>query len=79
MERLDALRARVRARFTPVVACVTTPEVDAACAATGLSFGARRSTRRPDRRGHHLHRRRRVASNLILRVVPRPLARADET
>jgi hypothetical protein len=32
-------RRRVQARFTPVVAVTTSPEVDTICGASGLSFG----------------------------------------
>jgi len=36
---LQDYRRYIAARFTPVVAVVTSPDVDAACAASGLSFG----------------------------------------
>ena len=37
-ERLAEYRRRVQARYAPVVTAVTTPEVDASCAASGLTF-----------------------------------------
>ena len=37
-ERLLEYRRRVQARYAPVVTVVTTPAVDASCAASGLTF-----------------------------------------
>jgi hypothetical protein len=39
MRPLNDYRRAIAARFTPVVAVASSTEVDAACAASGLSFG----------------------------------------